>query len=343
MNTKSGSSANSVNVLHSAADNESEKLLDDALLGKRTMRAVGLRVLPVIGIIGFAMQTDVQLLAFSSISFIEELGMKETDYGLIITATFISNTIFMYPSAVVAKAVGARWYLTSALLFQGVVLSCTLFVHSFDALVALRVVLGAITSGVMPAMMAYLSEFYGKSDFGTAWARSFNIGSPLGSMLGAPLAALLMRFLNWKWVFVAEGVLIFAAAVPTFAFLPSGPSSCRFLNAAEQRWLSKRTDSSQSDKREESETLAEAKGEVGVLASLLMDYRIIIMCIVRLLRTIAVMGTIDFIRWKTQLMHCCAAHAVVAFHELVARTTLNLPHMCRSDVHTHTHTRPPQG
>ncbi|MEE3101871.1 MAG: hypothetical protein VX463_19105, partial [Pseudomonadota bacterium] len=92
----------------------------------------------------------------------------------------------------------------------------------------------------------------------------------------------------------AEAALIFAAAVPTVLFLPAGPSRCGFLSEREQCWLQRKSAASEEDKREESETLAEAKGEANVLGSLLLDYRIVIMCVTRLLRTVAGMGMMFF-------------------------------------------------
>ena len=242
-----------------------------------------------------------QFLAFAAAALEEDLGLTETQYGLIITATFISNTLFMYPSAIVAKRITLRVYLCVTFLVQGIILACTVFVNDFTAIVVVRCLLGALMAGVTPGLMAYVADFYGKEAFGTAWARSYNVGLPTGTLVGGPIAAAILhagrhgQLASWKWVFVAEALVVFAVVVPSSLLLPSNPSSCRsFLSAVEQDWLLKKTDASQEQKREVSEDLANAEGETGVLKSLLTDHRILILCATRLCRVVGIMGLLFF-------------------------------------------------
>ena len=211
------------------------------VVGRRAMRRIALRILPTMFVISFLASIDTQFLAFAAPSIEEDLGMSETQYGMLITSTFIANTLFMYPAAVFSKRASLRVYLIITFVVQGVLLACTVLVDDFASLVAVRTLGGGVMSGVYPATMAYVADFWSKEAFGTAWARSWNVGLPTGTLVGGPIAAAILRstggggVASWKWVFVVEALLVFAVLVPASLFLPSSPADCGSFLSAEQQ------------------------------------------------------------------------------------------------------------
>lgn len=111
-----------------------------------------MRILPLIFFVGFVMQLDVQVFAFASNGFIDALNISEAEYGIVVTTNFIAQTAFLYPSAIFAKQIGLRVYLTTVMTLQGCILALTPLVNSFASLLAVRGVLGIIQSALMPSM-----------------------------------------------------------------------------------------------------------------------------------------------------------------------------------------------
>ena len=268
-------------------------------VGRRAMRKVSVRILPTVFFTGCLLMLDNSNISFIASLLLEDLGISKSGYGLLLSVYYGGQVIGQLPSSLLAKRMGMKRFMPLIFFLWAVIGLCTAASSSLGMLLALRALLGTLVAGLIPATQSYLGEFYGKSTIGRAWSVSFNLGTPVGSLIGGPLAALVLHITSgpgrWRWLFVVQSALFLVAAAPAYVILPSNPQSCGgFLTSREQQWMTDQAEEVQRDKRKRSSGLAAVTSQRQVLVGLLKDVRIILLACTRLLRTIGVYGMMYF-------------------------------------------------
>ena len=147
------------------------------------------------------------------------------------------------------------------LFLFGTISMVTATVKSLGALVAIRLLLGAFESGVIPTMLASVGTFYGSDSLGFVWEMTAGLAIGAVGFVGGPLAAGIFAATKhagalegWQWLFVIEGMPTIAVGVMIAAIYPSSVTTCRrFLSQDEFDWLARHTTSIQEEKRQKTE------------------------------------------------------------------------------------------
>ncbi len=139
------------------------------------------------------------------------------------------------------------------------------FVQSFDALVALRFVLGIFQAGVQPGVIYLTSLFYTRYEYLKRLSILF-VGNLIASAFGPLLAYSIGKgiagpqtvasksagttssstasngFKGWRWVFILEGTITIALGLLACLLVTDSPTRarCRFLSTSEHRLLQHR-------------------------------------------------------------------------------------------------------
>lgn len=268
---------------------------DEEQVGRRAMRKISVRLLPTTALAGVLLMLDNSNMAFIASLLQADMGISTSGYGLLLSAYYAGSIVGQVPSSLVAKRMGMKVFLPLLYCIWAALCLFTAAAPSLGALIALRALVGALYSGMIPSLQAMMSQYYGKGSIGRAWSVSMNLGTPLGSLLGGPVAALVLHVTagpgRWRWLFVVQASLFLLAAAPAYVVLPRGPESCGFLTAREQRWMADQAEDVQRDKRRRSADLAAASSsQWQVLRALLRDVRILLLACTRLMRTIGVYG-----------------------------------------------------
>ena len=126
----------------------------------------------------------------------------------------------------------------------GIVNMCMGFVHSYAALVALRILLGVFEAGVLPGIVYVSSMYYKRHEYQKRVSFFFCstvVAGAFGGLLAYAIAGLSSPSMAaWRWVFIIEGAITSVLAIAASFAITDWPEQTRFLNAEEKELLRRR-------------------------------------------------------------------------------------------------------
>ncbi len=223
-----------------------ESLEVEDRVGKRALRKVSRRLIPLIGLGYCAAYVDRVNVSFASISMNRDLHFSATMYGLGAGLFFVSYAICEIPSNLMLVKIGARRLLARIMLSWGVLAVAMMFVRVPWHFYTMRILLGMAEAGFFPGVVYYLTEWFPAEYRARAISR-FYIALPLSSTVMGSLAGWLLGLdgraglHGWQWLFLVEGLPPIALSVIFLRFLPNAPKDAVWLAEDEKRWLEARS------------------------------------------------------------------------------------------------------
>ncbi|HEY1794296.1 MAG TPA: MFS transporter [Opitutaceae bacterium] len=118
---------------------------------------------------------------------------------------FAAYFLFQIPGAVYAERRSVKKLVFGCLLAWGALAALTGCVDRIWELLLVRFLLGVAEAAVMPAMIIYLSRWFGRAE--RSRANTFLIlGNPVTIVWMSVLSGYIAHSLGWRWMFVLEGV-----------------------------------------------------------------------------------------------------------------------------------------
>jgi MFS family permease len=112
-------------------------------------------------------------------------------------------------------------------------------VHSYGALIACRLLLGAVEGGLFPGMAIYLTLFYTKQELALRIGYLFVSAAVAGACGG--LLAFAIGYMDgvaglrgWRWILIIEGLPTFVLGIFTWFWLADSPETAFYLSASEK-------------------------------------------------------------------------------------------------------------
>lgn len=181
------------------------------------------------------------LLAFfdrTNLSFVlpymgEDLGLSNTDKGLVSGIFFIGYLILQVPAALLAQRWSAKYTIMILMVFWGLAAIWTGLVHSTTELFVARFVLGLFEGGVQPATLVLLSKWFPQHEKARA-SGFWLLCIPFAAIIAAPITGTLLGVVHWRTVLVIEGLPPLVWAVVWFFLIAERPGKARWLPAAER-------------------------------------------------------------------------------------------------------------
>jgi MFS family permease len=211
-------------------------------IGSATIRRIGWRVLPLLGLIYMVAYIDRQNIAYAKLQMVGALGLSEAAYGLGAGLFFLGYFLFEVPSNLLLERVGARAWFARIMASWGLVTVLLAFVRSEAAFYALRFLLGACEAGFFPGVLYVLTLWFPQAHRARA-VGLFMLSSAVANAIGGAIGGWLLDrggtwgLAGWQWVFLATGVPAILLAPATLVLLPSGPDRARWLSADQKAWL----------------------------------------------------------------------------------------------------------
>lgn len=146
----------------------------------------------------------------------------------------------------IVKKVRPSLYISTLMFIWGIVNMCMGFVHSYEALIGLRFMLGIFEAGVLPAIVYITSTYYKRHEYQKRMSLLFCstvVAGAFGGLLAFAISKLAGRegFRAWRWIFIIEGaVTAFLAIVASFVII-DWPEQTKYLNAEEKELLRRRS------------------------------------------------------------------------------------------------------
>ncbi|KAH8666868.1 major facilitator superfamily transporter [Xylariales sp. PMI_506] len=176
--------------------------------------------------------------------FTHDIGAAPDDLNLAVSLFFITFVLFQPLSAAIGRWLGAERWIPLLTFCWGIVTVTQAFIRGKGALIATRLLIGALEAGFYPTAVSYLSSFYPRFDlavrvglfygqYAVAGAFSSSIAFGIFQINRGPLH-------NWQYLFLIEGALTCIVALVAWAWLPAGPGSAWFFSGEERLYAVRR-------------------------------------------------------------------------------------------------------
>ncbi|CDK25401.1 unnamed protein product [Kuraishia capsulata CBS 1993] len=211
-----------------------QEIYIDPKLERQYVRTFDFKLLPFLSLMYFFNSMDRSNLsnAYSN-GFATNMHFKGQEYSLLLLLYYIPNAFCDPFWNILTKKFGARWVLPSLMLGWGgcsmIEAGCT----NFGGMLVVRLLIGVFEAGFYAGVVFYLTLFYTRREI--AFRISLFFGSALisGAFTGL-LAYGLFHIKNdalygWQYLFIIEGAATVLISLIAYFWLPSTPSTCRWL------------------------------------------------------------------------------------------------------------------
>jgi ACS family tartrate transporter-like MFS transporter len=211
------------------------------------VRFIAWRIVPLLAAVLLLSYLDKVNIGFAALQMNKALGLSNSTFGLAAGLFALSYALAAIPSTILLRRVGARRWISWAMLVWGLCSAATAFVASPKQLMLARVALGAAEAGFTPGVIFYLNSWFPKAYRGRILG-SFLAILPVSIVVGGPLSSALLSwdgllgFSGWQWLFLIEGLPTVLLALAVRVFLADTPDDARWLSAKDLAWLKTQLD-----------------------------------------------------------------------------------------------------
>lgn len=190
-------------------------------------------LLLLVGIINYLDRTN---LSIAAPEMMKELGLTNTDIGLLGAVFSWTYGLMQLPAGWVIDRVGVKKILTGAVLAWSVATALTGLCVRLPAFLVVRFLLGVSEAPCMPVASKITSIWIPRHerDFATG---IWDSGSKFGPALSPPILVTIMLLLGWRWLFYICGIIGVAYAI-VFLCLYRNPREAGFVSRRELDYIS---------------------------------------------------------------------------------------------------------
>ncbi|MCJ2016290.1 MULTISPECIES: MFS transporter [unclassified Methylobacterium] len=209
---------------------------------RRTMRAVGWRIVPFLVLCYFIAYVDRVNAGFAALTMNKDLGLSQAMFGIGGGLFFVAYVLCEVPSNLAMEKFGARVWIARIMITWGLVGAAMAFVVGPYSFYLGRFLLGAAEAGFFPGVILYLTYWFPKA-YRARIVAMFMVAIPISSFLGSPLSAGLLQLdgaaglHGWQWLFIAEAIPAVLLGLAALFVLPSRPAEAKWLAPEQRAWL----------------------------------------------------------------------------------------------------------
>lgn len=211
---------------------------------RSAIRKVAVRLVPFVALMFFINYLDRTAIGFAAPNGMnEDLALSAAQFGFASGVFFIGYILLEVPSNLALHRFGARKWLARIMVSWGIVAALFTWVQNFEQLAFLRFLLGVAEAGFFPGAILFLSLWVPARHRGKILAL-FYLAQPLTTVIGAPLAGLLIQqdgvFLGlegWRFMFLGVAIPAIVVGIIAWFYLKDRPADAKWLTPAEQEWL----------------------------------------------------------------------------------------------------------
>ncbi|MFT4292760.1 MFS transporter [Enterobacter sp.] len=167
-----------------------------------------------------------------------DLGITSQMAGVASGIFFIGYLFLQIPGGRIAVNGSGKRFIAWSLVAWAIVSVATGFVTHEYQLLVLRFILGVSEGGMLPVVLTMVSNWFPEKELGRANAFVMMF-APLGGMLTAPVSGAIIAALDWRWLFIIEGLLSLVVLAVWWFMISDRPEEARWLPQAEQEYLVK--------------------------------------------------------------------------------------------------------
>ncbi|EJD38877.1 putative MFS nicotinic acid transporter Tna1 [Auricularia subglabra TFB-10046 SS5] len=174
-----------------------------------------------------------------------DLKLTGNDYDIALTVFFVSYVAFEIPCNLILRRWQPHRVITVTMIAWAIVMILMGVVKDFGGLAAARFMLGLAESGLFPGINLLLTHWYTRNESNII-VSIFFAGATLAGAWGGLLAYGIRHMAGvggkngWSWIFILEGLLTLACAIPGWWLVPDFPEDAKFLNESERgKWMAR--------------------------------------------------------------------------------------------------------
>jgi sugar phosphate permease len=165
-----------------------------------------------------------------------DLGITSQMAGLTSGIFFIGYLFLQIPGGRAAVNGSGKRFIAWSLVAWAIVSVATGFVTNHYQVLVLRFVLGVAEGGMLPVVLTMISNWFPDKEIGRANAFVMMF-APIGGMVTAPISGAIIQGLDWRWLFIIEGLLSIVVLAVWWGLISDRPQEARWLPAAEREYL----------------------------------------------------------------------------------------------------------
>ncbi|RSL56343.1 hypothetical protein CEP53_006806 [Fusarium sp. AF-6] len=172
----------------------------------------------------------------------EDLNLSSEQFQVAVSILFVTYLLFEVPSNLVLKLFTPRRWIAFIATAWGLIATLMGLVNSYGALIACRLLLGAVEAGLFPGLTVYLTFFYTKQELALRVGYLFvsaAVAGALGGLLAYGIGHMdgLHGMSGWRWIMIVEGIPSFLIGIVTYFALPNDAETAYFLDDKERKLM----------------------------------------------------------------------------------------------------------
>jgi len=206
---------------------------------RSALKRAAWRLLPLLTIAYLFNYFDRTVVGFAALTMNRDIGLTSSQFGFGAGLLFITYCLFEIPSNLALYRIGPRLWLARIMITWGLISASNAFVVGPYSFYAARLLLGAAEAGYFVGVTYYLSAWF-PVQTRTRMLAWFLVGIPLSSVIGGPLAGLLLQldgvwgFSGWQWLFFGVSLPCVAFGLITYTALSDRPQDAAWLSSEER-------------------------------------------------------------------------------------------------------------
>jgi sugar phosphate permease len=196
-----------------------------------------LRVIPPILITCIISYMDRVNIAFAMPGGMDQaLGITASMAGLAGGIFFIGYLFLQIPGGKIAVHGSGKKFIGCSLVAWVIISVLTGFITNQYQLLALRFLLGVAEGGMLPVVLTIISNWFPDEERGRANAIVIMF-VPVAGILTAPLSGWIISTLDWRWLFIVEGIMSAFVLVLWMLTISDRPQEAKWISEKEKTWL----------------------------------------------------------------------------------------------------------
>jgi len=158
-------------------------------------------------------------LSVAAVPVMREFHLQHSAMGTLLSAFFWTYAILQVPAGYLVDRFGIKWTYAGGFLLWSLTSAAVGVAHSFNHLLALRLLLGVGEAVAAPASLAYIRRNFSAEAQGLPTA-VYGAGMMLGPGIGSFFGAQLLEHIGWRELFVLTGLGGCVWLLPWMAWVP---------------------------------------------------------------------------------------------------------------------------
>lgn len=196
-----------------------------------------LRIIPPILITCIISYMDRVNIAFAMPGGMDsDLGISATMAGLAGGIFFIGYLFLQVPGGKIAVHGSGKKFIGWSLVAWVIISILTGLITNQYQLLFLRFALGVAEGGMLPVVLTMISNWFPDAERGRANAIVIMF-VPIAGIITAPLSGWIISAMDWRWLFIIEGLLSAVVLVLWSLTVCDRPQEARWIDEREKKWL----------------------------------------------------------------------------------------------------------